>query len=333
MTQTMIAEQIERFSAQMMRLRALGWQCEELCSHGFRLQPPGGVEVSAPDKEIALTVFSIIHGNEWAGVGALNDFLDHLVLGVVKVPFSMVVALGNPWAALNNVRFIEKDLNRSFGNLSGRSKEQQRAAELSQILDQTAYLLDIHQCREPTAQPFFIFPYQKASKDWAAEVAPQIPVVTHWGGSYSTEGMCTDEYTNSQGGTGITIELGQNGFHPYHMAAGLRVILGAVSSVHARLQGRKVERLMPSTSDCFTWNAVVPFPAGKLVGMDEGWSNFQPVSAGQRLGEADGESIVAPKDGWVLFPQIRRTDGGPRPAELCRIMRKIESHELPGHGA
>ncbi len=326
---TNVDEQINRFVVQRDRLMARGWHCEELAEFAYWLRAPSTEPRVLHGKEIPLTVMGLTHGNEWAGIGAINDFLDHVYFGTVTVPFSFVMILGNPWAARQNQRFLEKDLNRSFGALGGDAAEQKRAGALAPILDRTAFLLDLHQTREHTAQPFFIFPYNKKSLPWARAIAPHIPIITHWGNSYSSDGMCTDEYTNSRGGVGISIELGQNSFHPYHMGIGLRVIMGAVSTVAAEFKGERVERLLPSCEEIYTWSAVIPYPAGESVGMDEGWFNFREVHAGERLGEADGQVIYAPASGPVIFPQIRRAEKRPRPAELCRILRRVAVHELP----
>jgi len=71
-----------------------------------------------------------VHGNEIMPTLALaSEGIDQIV--------------GNPQAVAKGVRFIEKDLNASFGT-SGDTCEEKRARELGKTLDNTKLVVDFH---------------------------------------------------------------------------------------------------------------------------------------------------------------------------------------------
>ncbi len=82
-----------------------------------------------------------IHGNEKAPVDALSR---------LNVPFMM----GNPQALSKNVRYIDEDLNRTFGK-RGVTYERQRAKELLEGISQDVYVVDLHTA-STVSEPFAI---------------------------------------------------------------------------------------------------------------------------------------------------------------------------------
>lgn len=138
----------------------------------------------------------------------------------------------------------------------------------------------------------------------------------------------------SQGGSGITLELGQNGLSPYQVGVGTLAGLWALRTVaYETVHGQPLERSRPPGGErLYTWAGTVPWPRTGLVSLDPGWVNFAPVAKGQRLGEADGQEIRATAEGFVLFPKYVPAEiqkAGACPAELCRIVRPASPQELP----
>ena len=81
-------------------------------------------------------------------------------------------------------------------------------------------------------------------------------------------------------------------------------------------------------AEIYTWAEVIPYPEGNAA-MDEGWSNFQMVNAGQRIGFQGDQDVCATASGPILFPKyIRESSGNVRPKELCRIMKRVSFEEL-----
>lgn len=286
-------------------------------------------------KDVCLSVTALIHGVEVAGLGVLVEFLELVTRGVVKLTQPIGLALGNIPAAHKGVRFVERDLNRSFGRGAVDAAEDRRADELELLLSRSRRLLDIHQVKLSIDRPFWIFPYSKAGFEFARLVAPDVTLITHWGKGFSADGKCSDEWLNSVGGVGVTMELGQNGFDPKQIAHGVKVVARAIEVATVADLGQDVQPLAVSKAPIFTWGEIIPYPQTGEPVLDTGWHNFKWVKAGDRLGEFNGKVIQAAVSGPVLFPKYpdRLPDGSygknPPAAELIRILREITEAELP----
>ncbi len=299
---------------------------EKLGPYMYKWTPPDSVTPSK--KGIALTLQAITHGNEVGGILALVECLKTLRSGLLKPSITLAFTLGNPAAALADRRFVESDLNRAFGAKAD-TAEARRAKELQRVLGDTDYLLDIHQTIESCSQPFFIFPYSAAGLAFAGAAHPDVCVVTHWGQSFSLDGMCTDEYVNHCGGTGITIELGKKGFDPYQTSVGFQACLGAVRYAQKMLLAQFESAIAGNT--LYTWKAIELYEEG--MDLKEGLYNFQPVKKGDVLGtQAGSKPLLARESGWLLFPKYHRDPKAPRAREIYRIAKRIEADQLGQSG-
>jgi succinylglutamate desuccinylase len=307
---------------------------EQLCHNLEKVAPlayvwhPAQATVPTP-KPIGLTLQAATHGNEVGGIDVLNTFLKLLQSGLIRPPFSMGFAIGNPAGVQADRRFTERDLNRSFGQAASTLEEEKRARALEPLLEKTSVFVDFHQTIEPSHRPFFIFPYTQRSYELAAALHDRIPIVTHWGLGFSKDGMCSDEFVNHRGGTGITIELGQKGFDAYHGGVGLQVALAAVQYAIG-LFTESLEKSQPVDPELYTWKAVIPYEEG--MSLREGLVNFQAVAAGDPVGTFQGQELRAPVDGWILFPKYPRDPLAPPPKELYRIIKRIRPDDLGKDG-
>lgn len=100
-----------------------------------------------------LAIFAGVHGNEKAGIMALDWAKENLTVNSGTV--YLVVA--NPQAAAASVRQINKNMNRCFlaGN-NGMTYEDGRSRELMQLLDGCDALLDLHASSSDQCSPFII---------------------------------------------------------------------------------------------------------------------------------------------------------------------------------
>ncbi|MDQ3235644.1 MAG: succinylglutamate desuccinylase/aspartoacylase family protein [Pseudobdellovibrionaceae bacterium] len=307
---------------------------EALCHNLEKVAPLAYVwhpkkPAAALPKPIGVTLQAATHGNEVGGIDVLNACLRLLHAGLINPPFPMGFAIGNPLAVKANRRFVEKDLNRSFGQTVKDLDEDKRARSLEPLLEKSALFVDFHQTIEPSHRPFFIFPYTKSAFAFAAALHDQIPIVTHWGLSFSKDGMCSDEYVNHRGGTGLTIELGQKGFDAYHSGVGLQVALAAVQYAVGLFTGVTDGR--PSLDpELYTWKAIIPYEEGMTL--REGLVNFQAVASGEAVGSHQGKILRAPADGWILFPKYPRDPLAAPAKELYRIIKRIPVDDLGKDG-
>jgi len=291
---------------------------------------------TAPGGTINLTILGVIHGNEIGGLPVITSLIEKILEGEVAVTRPVAFGLGNVSAALAGKRFLDRDLNRSFGGASlGSSHEGTRARELQELLGRSLYLVDLHQTREPSETPFFIFPFARRSFDFARMISSDLPVVTHWSGSFSQDGMCTDEYVNSRGGTGLTIELGQAGFEEAQMSTGLASALRALHVTgSANVRELPCIEIDPGFKGCiYTWAGTIPYPKSGEVRLVPDLVNFQRLNAGDVIGSWEDSAIIMPASGRILFPKYIRPGtpdaDAPRPAELCRVIRTVTEQELP----
>jgi succinylglutamate desuccinylase len=336
---SLIERHIQQFVERCRSLDPARFRSFELAEYAFLIEPRLA-EVNAPasgGKDIPLCIMALTHGVEVAGVAVLNELLCQIGSGLVNPTVRFCLALGNPWAAFEAKRFIERDLNRSFANPSAATKrEEQRAAILEPILSRSAWFLDVHQTKELCPQPFFIFPYSLPGYRFARHVAPQVAVITRKGGAFSKEGMCSDEFVNSVGGAGITIELGQNGFTPMALGVGLSACIRAIAFVQARTLSPEIAETdavwSKDLAPVYTWAAVMDYPESGEVLLRDDLVNFTAVRSGETLGTHDGAPILAAADGPILFPQHYRDRSLPRPKELVRILKMLDGQEIKSLG-
>lgn len=324
--------ELSKFEALCKKALALGG--ESLCDWAVSI-PANTDEISLPNnKRFALSLFGIVHGNEIGGVAVINQILEWIFSSSAPRPFKIAIALGNPKAAKEDKRFLDRDLNRSFERSENELWEDQRARDLEKILDETHFLIDFHQTMLKSDRPFFIFPYNKKSFDFARAINPNQAIVTHWGKPFSEDGRCTDEYTNRQGGIGITFETGQNGFDPYQVAVGFQTGINAVNRVPSLITGTlETTNEKQTYGDIFTWSEIIAWPESGLIELTPGLTNFTHFDAGESIGTCDGKPIKLRNGGRIIFPKYvdLETQKGfqTRPAELIRVMKKIELGDLP----
>lgn len=322
-----IKQQIELFNNYLKELSNRSEvSVTELAAHAYLIKPRQSIPLPS-HKPIALTLMAVTHGNEVGGIGVLNRLCELLSADLITLPFPVVLALGNVAASLENRRFLQRDMNRSFGRPSQETIEDQRARVLEPFLEQTAYFVDYHQTIEASSSGFLIFPYTEASYQFGRWIAPDLPIVTHWGQSFSKDGACSDEFVNGKQGVGLTIELGQKGFSNYQESLGLNVALRTLAVVKELLSGRQPSFVTLKEPEIYTWAEVLPFPNGDAK-LDEGWYNFRKVEKGQRMGEVNGEDLLAPIGGPILFPKYIHHPEQARPKEICRIMKRVSANEL-----
>ncbi|MBP9707591.1 MAG: succinylglutamate desuccinylase/aspartoacylase family protein [Oligoflexales bacterium] len=334
-------DQLDRFYTQLKILQDKGYLIEKKEEDIFILTPTifsknvlGGQKPSQDQKKTDLAVMAITHGNEVAGLAVLAAWLELLVNKCIELECRVALILGNLPAASQNKRFLEADLNRSFGRDICTLAEHRRAKNIMPYLANTTLLLDIHQTSSPSLCPFFIFPFRKKALHFARAVNSQIPIVTHWGDSFSKDGMCTDEYVNSKGGIGLTIELGKNGFDPYQISTG---VLACVQASHYAAKLAKGQNApsqneeMGAMGPLLNFKHIEPWPSSGQLTLRPGLHNFMAIEKFELLGtNPDGTEHRASTEGLMMFPKYL-TDSSQKvaPSEAYRLLGFFKAEELP----
>ncbi|MDZ7796022.1 MAG: succinylglutamate desuccinylase/aspartoacylase family protein [Candidatus Marinimicrobia bacterium] len=159
------------------------------------------IKKDSGQKGKTLAVFCGVHGNEKAGVYAVNKILNNIEIkkGVVYFVFA------NPKAIEENKRFIDKNLNRCFtDNQEGKSYEEKRAKDLIKILELSDALLDVHASNSSETIPFVI-------TENGFDVVKNMNFEIIATGFDNLEPGATDEFMKNKGKIGICIECGYSG--------------------------------------------------------------------------------------------------------------------------
>lgn len=298
-------------------------------------------------KRYALAISAVVHGDEVGGLASVNLFLEQCLAESFSFAYPVVVFLGNVAALRRGVRYIDGDLNRSFSVTAASSAshiECQRAQVLKEILSQVAFYFDIHQTIRHSPHGFFIFAYHPERWNFARAVLPRQPLITYWNRVFSLEGMCGDQFVNSQGGVAVTLELGMMGFDPWQISLGAQGIRAAYHYVAQRVLADQLPEQIkiyqtPILGTAYTWADVIPYPATGEVIPAMPFGNFVPLEKGRVLAHVDGKPLLLQTSGHSLFPNPEKssadrpapkgTGKNQRPYELLRILKTITLEDLP----
>jgi succinylglutamate desuccinylase len=282
---------------------------------------------------------SLVHGNEVGSLPGILKCIDDIISNKIKFFGKVSFFLGNIEACLKNLRFVESDLNRSFGeNYKGAlSKERKRALEIMPLLKQADVYFDFHQTIMPCLKPFYIFEMNKQSYYWARAAGVANTLVTRKKGiSFSSAGMCTDEFVRSLHKAGITIELGEKGFHKESEIMSYEIMKRSLKCLDkVFLKHSSIIKLSRKNIDFEFLNIVYrePFHHAKMQ-LNEGIINFKSITTETKLGVNQfGKDIFSKYSGYILFPKYpKRSENGeaipPLPGEIFVVADKIKEHPL-----
>lgn len=277
---------------------------------------------------------ALIHGNEVGSLPAVLKTLQRLLTGQIPYKGKVSFFLGNKPAALAGKRFIDQDLNRLFGTFTHEpaNPERQRAKQLMSLLATADLFVDFHQTNQYTPHPFYIFGSHDLSNLWAQVLGVAPVLITRKAGlSFSTSGLCSDEWMRQQGKAGLTLELSEQGFRPEAAHTACVVMQRALQAVEKTASGTCDLNDLAKKNTALRILEIMhrePY-SHALKKLTPGLHNFERVYAGQVLGEdGPGKPLLCPKDGYILFPKypIYSEDGLPAqalPGEIFLLVHKI----------
>ncbi len=290
---------------------------------------PTGVRAGT---QARLGVIALTHGNEVIGAPIVNHLIESLLAGSLSPGFEVQFALGNVSAARANQRYIENDLNRSFGLNSTENPETIRAREIETFFfDKCDIVLDLHQTIQPSLSPFFFAHYYSLKElAFLDSINPGLPVIVTLDDKlHGQKGETTNEFLKSQDKFCLTVELGQKGFFEESFKCGVEVAKNFIRAV-----GEPTERFDQLTLSGIKSRLLklevgyrVQDPGSRL---HPGIVNLQEVNKGDEIGVSDRGPIVAPISGYILFPKYNSnlTIG----QELFCLCREIQPGELSQQG-
>lgn len=259
---------------------------KEIGTHVFELK-------QSSEKTLALC--TLVHGNEIGGIETFLFLLNEIETGKLKPKLNLRIILGNIEAYYEDKRFLEKDMNRSFGLDEPISPEELRAKELETFLSTSDFLIDVHQTIGPTYTPFYIFEYDEKSYDFARYLHATLPIVT-----YTMErrfkGKTSTGFMIDLGKSGITIETGQKGIDKNQISLGYEVLRKAIES----------DLIIPVSdtvfSKTFTFAHIIDNPHGTIE-LVKTLQNFESIKKDELLAKGPDSEYFSPVDGVILFPK------------------------------
>ncbi len=304
---------------------------ESLVSHTFHGLTPG----------VRLIVLGAVHGNEIAGTRGIERVLGELQRGELKIVRGAVtfVPITNPLAWSLGRRSGDRNLNRNLRpNDAPQDYEDRIANVLCPLLAAHDVLLDLHSFHtggEPFAMlgpqdndgPLEAFAHAVEEEALALRLGAR-RLVEGWLDTYATGvrnrlartapterahllstdpdyGVGTTEYMRRMGGRAITLECGQHE-DPGAPAFAWRAIRNTLAHLglvdEAPPAAREDVELLCLTEVIDRLHADDSFARP--------WCSFDPVRTGDRIGERhDGTPVIAPRDGFIVFPNPAATPG------------------------
>ena len=304
-----------------------------------------------------MVVFAGIHGNETAGVHAIDSVASDL--SEVDLNGTVYSITGNMKALQLGVRYVDTDLNRLWENGFDRSQysssgtadhtvEHKESLEIKRAVE---WILEKH--RDKASRFIFLDLHTTSSESCAfilvndtlanRELARRFPVPQILGFEENIRGTLLS-YINNIGHLSLGFEAGAhtNEASIERSEAFLRLMLHWLKI--KRLSGQEVETcelqldIHPDVPDSYyevTYHKIVKDPS--KFEMKPGFQNFDRVEKGTLLAKENGELIEAPVSGRIFMPlyQNKGHDGfliinevSPFWLKLSACIRKSFVHKL-----
>jgi succinylglutamate desuccinylase len=282
------------------------------------------------DSGPVVVIFSGIHGNELAGLHASRRLAETLSKDTGRLKGSVYMVSGNLKAIRQGVRYLDRDLNRIWGDFSkedrstdlAQSSEWKEANELVGVLDEIANeheyvtkdlsFIDLHTTSAKSCA-FILFNDTLKNRDRAAD----FPVPQILGIEETIHGTLMS-YINDLGFPAIGFEAGK---HEDERSIARTEAFLWLYLHHAGILPLKArdlhhhESVISGENDLgdeyyeITYHHYVE-DAAKFK-MKDGYYNFDTVRKGDLLAFYDDEPVYAPKNGLIFMPlyQTKGSDG------------------------
>ncbi len=289
-----------------------------------------------------LLVSAAVHGNEIAGVGAIQKVMAQIDSGALTLLRGTLTCIPvvNPLAHQLGRREGDRNLNRNLRPpVVVQDFEDRIARQLCPWLAWADVLLDLHSFQgqgkafammgpRDNTGPLEPFTHEKAEGQLALCVGTD-RIVEGWLSTYalglqrratrggSTRqaalqqdahyGVGTTEYMRSQGGYCITLECGQHA-DPEAPAVAYRAILRVLVQL-GMLDASVVEPRPAEPPEILQLYEVID-REHEGDQFERQWASFDAVEKGQRIGTRhDGTPVLAPDGGRIVFPAVNAAPG------------------------
>lgn len=280
-----------------------------------------------------LLVLGAIHGDETCGPNAIRRAIEACRSGAIRIRRGSVtfVPIANLKAYIQGTREGDRNLNRDLRDKPVPLNYEDRVGNrLCELLREHDVLLDIHSF-SGDGEPFVFFgpadndggiePFCHADAEFAFASRLGVATIIHgWLENYvkliearrrlqlpplsPTEGYGTTEYMRFAGGYAVTVECGR-----HDDPASVEVASAAITHalVGLELTG-PAEALPRATSVIHMTEIIICETDGDRLEGD--WKTGDVVPADSIIARrADGTAVVAPQDGFIIFPNRKAKAG------------------------
>lgn len=254
------------------------------------------IEIDSGKPGPSLAIFAGVHGNEKAGVYALQKLLPNLKPTRGK----LYIAFANPEAIQANVRMVNKNLNRCFKpDNTGTLAEDKRARELMKVLDKCDALLDLHMFYDDNGLPFVI------CEDNAIDIARKFDVSiisTNW---TNAEPGASDGYMFKQGKIGICVECGPISKAEEYIDIATKTIYQFLRYFDA--SPKKVSFSKMPKRVVLAEKSI--YKSSEHFALKKGYKNFGQLKSGEVIAKDGNIKYVARENECIIFPHYNAQIG------------------------
>lgn len=242
-----------------------------------------------------LIIMAGVHGDEVCGLEAFTRYIPNFQ----PLNGCVTFIIGSPKAVVANKREFKTNLNRMFRpdtELSQQellSYEYQRSRELMSILAKADALLDIHSSTTKQTVPFVICESQ------SFDCVAHLPVEKVVSGIDILHPTGTDAFVNMSGGKGICIECGN-----HNDAQSVDVALEAIESFLGYFGVINKPKTQLKNQSYIKADTIYKNINEFVLARE--FKEFEKVSKGDVIGIDGTQSILAPYNGVILFPNNRK---------------------------
>ncbi|MFT7591376.1 MAG: hypothetical protein ACI9UJ_001299 [bacterium] len=262
-----------------------------------------------------------VHGNETAGLGALNTVFRQLELSGEKFKGRAVGIIGNMEATRLNQRYIYKDMNRiwnrdtlddlHYGRLDTRHTEYEELEEVyrevKSILDSASgkvYVIDLHTTSSPTI-PFIVT--NKSDLNVNFTNAFPMPIISGLTGFLDGTLL---SYINELGHIGLAYEAGQHKSsqslvkHESFIWLCLHEtgLCPDLDPAFIKKHYEILEEELVTRNNHFKIISRYKIKPDEQFKMNHGYTNFQKIQEGEELANNENGPICSPYDGYIFMP-------------------------------
>jgi succinylglutamate desuccinylase len=267
-----------------------------------------------------LVVFGGIHGNETAGVKAMETLFDYMNKNKIQIKGNLYAIKGNLKALAENERFIDRDLNRLWTSQIieavlnkeiSEFSESNEVKELREILKHIFhrhtgpfYFLDIHTTSSYSV-PFITISDSLNNRKFASKF--KIPTVL--GIEEYLEGPLLT-YLNEYGHVSLGFEAGQHNEESSVVNSidfiwkSLRICKCISKKEYKAFKRQQLRTQRLNQFYHITHKYTIH--EGEHFTMKKGYTNFRPIQKGVRLAFSDGKPIESPQKGLIFMPLYQK---------------------------